>query len=478
MFRSREWSLANRQLILLATSLTVIAVFLGLAGAWYIQGFTERTSDRVLRASVSSIAETIAIENGKVTLEVPPGAFGMLEDSARDNVYYTVHSGGQTITGYADFPKLSGRPVPADETVFRYDEYLGQEVRVATQARYLPRTAEPVVVEVAETLDERRALTRAMLVRLAMLEAFMVVMAALLIRPAIRWGLSPLTRLQGQIAARGPGEPANRPIETSSVPQELKGLVNTFNLLLERLDAAVRRVRDFTGDASHQMRTPLAALRTHLLLVKRHGTQTAEGETALREVDGAALRLQRLLGQLLALARSDDAVGSSGSNRMRIDLGRTVRDVTAELAPQAVAKGIDIVVDCDMQGLIAADALMISEMLANVIDNAVRYNSAGGRITIRCTADDGRAIIEVEDDGPGIPAEERAAVFNRFYRLKRDRESDGSGLGLAIVESLARATGASVELGEGSQGRGLLVRFTLPDAAMSVKGSRKSEPLA
>lgn len=473
MWRARNWSLANRQLFLLASSLTIIALLLGLGGAWYIQGFTERTSDRVLRASVNAIAETVAVENGQITLEVPPGAFGMLEDTARDNVYYAVRIGAQTITGYRDFPQVKGAVVLADETLFRYDRYLDQPVRVATQARYLPRNSQPVIVEVAETLDERQALSRAMLFRLVLLEALLVIMAALLIRPAIRWGLLPLTKLQRQISEREPHLPANQPIETAGVPFELRGLVDTFNLLLGRLDASIKRVRDFTGDASHQMRTPLAALRTHLMLVRRHGTQSADGASALAEVESAAIRLQRLLGQLLALARSDDALASGIGQRQSFDLAQVAREVTGEHAPDAVRNGIEITLEAEEPMLINGDPLIVSEMIGNVIDNAIRYIPSGGRIAVRCIKAGSHALIEVEDDGPGIPTDQRPLVFNRFYRLNRDRELDGSGLGLAIVRSLAEATGAAIQLDEGQGGKGLMVRFGFVLKKARMKGSRK-----
>lgn len=459
MWQARHWSLANRQLVLLASTLTIIALLLGFGGAWYIAGFTERTSDRVLRASASSISETIALEDGRIVLEVPPGAFGMLEDSARDNVYYVVRHGARTITGYPDFPGYRDRRLAADTTAFRYDQYLGQKVRVATQARYVPRTTEPVIVEVAETLDEREALTSAMLLRLAALEAMLVFMAAVLIRPAIRWGLLPLTMLQQKIALRGPGQPTTQAIDADEVPQELRGLITTFNLLLSRLEEATRRIRDFTGDASHQMRTPLAALRTHLLLAMRHGVDAREGQAALQEVEAASVQLQRLLTQLLALARSEDALTASAAYACVFDMSRQVREVAAEFAPKAIAAGLDIMVEADEPVHVAGNPLIAAEMLSNIVDNSIRYSNAGGVITIRCNASGQRVIVEIEDNGPGIPAAERAAVFNRFYRLKRDQQIDGSGLGLAIVKSVADASRATVELLDGANGRGLLVRL-------------------
>lgn len=461
MLRSDTWSLGRRQLVVLISSLTLTAMLLGVGGSWYISGFAERTSDRVLRASVSSIAETVAIEGGKVTLEVPPGAFGMLEDSARDNVYYSVSSGLTTITGYPSFPIPEIKPAP-DETTYRYGEFLGQPVRIATQARYLPRTSQPVVVQVAETLDERRDLTRRMLIGLAVLETLMIVVAAVLMRPAVRWGISPLTRLQKTIEARDAGRRGFQPIDVTGVPQELRSLVGTFNTLLARLDNAVRRTREFTGDASHQMRTPLAALRTHLLLLKREYPADLPGHQSLAEVEGAAVRLQRLLSQLLALARSDDALDLGRHSVPPIDLTEVAIDAARDLAPQAIGAGIEIHFEANGPIFAAANPLIVAEMVTNLTDNAIRYNHPGGNVTVRTSADPEGCYIDVEDDGPGIPLTEREAAFGRFYRLQRDHDTNGSGLGLAIVQSLATAAGAKVLLLDRPSGQGLLARIAFP----------------
>lgn len=123
--------------------------------------------------------------------------------------------------------------------------------------------------------------------------------------------------------------------------------------------------------------------------------------------------------------------------------------------------------------LINGDPLIVSEMIGNVIDNAIRYIPSGGRIAVRCIKAGPHALIEVEDDGPGIPTDQRPLVFNRFYRLNRDRELDGSGLGLAIVRSLAEATGAAIQLDEGQGGKGLMVRFGFVLKKARMKGSRK-----
>ncbi len=452
-----NWSLARRQQTILVSSLTAVALLLGIGGAWYIRDFAERASDRVLRASANAVSETVALERGQVTLEVPSGAFGMLEDSERDNVFYAVNSGGKVITGYEDFPQPLAIPGP-DETLYRYDDYHGQPVRVATQARYLIDGYPPVLVQVAETLDERHAMFRRMLLGLVGLEIALIAIAALLIGPAIRWGLAPLTFLRDAIDTRRVSSTAFQPLDAKQAPQELRGLIETFNSLLDRLDRATRRVREFTGDASHQMRTPLAALRAQLHLATQQSVSERDRLTAVAEADAAAERLQRLITQLIALAKSDSL--APGTVKV-VELGSVVADIARELAPEAVARGCEVHFDAEPALWAQVDAFVLEEMLANLIDNALLYGRPGGSINLRLRGEGTSALIEVEDDGPGIPASERTAVLQRFYRLSRDDDTHGSGLGLAIVQSLSDFAGGKLELGEGEAG-GLLVRLYFP----------------
>jgi two-component system, OmpR family, sensor histidine kinase TctE len=455
-----RWSLARRQMVVLTSSLSVLAILLGLGGAWFIHGFTEQAADRVLSASVSSIVETIALEQGQITLDVPAGAFGMLEDSARDNVYYAVTAGKRLVTGYKGFPAPDPAGLAPDRISYRYATFLDQPVRIATQTRRLPRMAEPVIVQVAETLDERHAKTSSMLLGLAGLEAILILFAAILIRPAVRWGLAPLARLEAEIATREAGPFGYQPLIAERVPRELNGLVQAFNNLLARLDDAAERMRQFTADASHQMRTPLAVLKTHLALVRRQDFAQTESKRALAEVDQAVDRLERLLSQLLGLSRAENEANGLRTAHARFSLTTLAADSARELAPQAVAAGVDIRFEAQDESWVESDSGIVAEIVSNLIDNAIRYNRRGGTVIVRTVAAADHVAVEIEDDGPGIPAEYRDAVFERFFRLDRDQDLRGSGLGLPIVRSLAIACGADVTLSEPATGTGLIARLS------------------
>jgi len=244
--------------------------------------------------------------------------------------------------------------------------------------------------------------------------------------------------------------------ELGSLAQALEAL-RTSSLESERLQRAMNR---FTADASHQMRTPLTILQTHLSVLESVALPTAEGRESLADIRDATDRLQRLLTQLLKLARAE---GAQAEDAEDLDLRETVQDAAKEHVQQALAAGVELRFEADPGEFpTRIGRIVIHEIMTNLIDNAIRYNRAGGHVTVRLLrAVDGAVCIEVEDDGPGIPVAEHRRVLGRFYRLKRDHHQPGSGLGLAIVDSLVASLGARLEMESGSGGRGLLVRLHL-----------------
>jgi two-component system sensor histidine kinase TctE len=441
-----------------------LALVLGAGGAWAIHSLVEAVNDRLLGASARAVAETLEVQEGAITLDLPPWALGMLENPSRDNIYYNVYEGDRLLTGYPNLPPPGAREFDTDHTVFRYGEYRGQRVRIAAEARRLPRIRDLVVVQVAETLEARRTLSRKMLIQLVVLEVALIALASFLIPIGVRWGMAPLTRLRRGMDARTASD--FTPLPLADVPRELRDLVTTFNTLLARLDTAVEGMRRFTADASHQMRTPLSILRTHIGVLKTQVEERARSES-IADIEAATDRLQRLLIQLLALARAEGAE-PSGLALNEIDVSATARSVAEDHAPQALRAGVDL--HLLMEGrepyVARSDQVLLTEMLSNLVDNAVRYNTRGGNVIIRVVGDDEQVAVEVEDDGPGIPEDERDKVFTRFYRLNRDQSRPGSGLGLSIVQVLAQILGARVELTSGKDNRGLRVRvvFQRPDA--------------
>jgi two-component system sensor histidine kinase TctE len=453
-------SLVRRLLWTLVGSLTAVAILLGAGGSWLINRIVESTADRLLGASARAIAETLAVEDGEITLDLPPFALGMLENNARDNVYYSIRRGGVLITGYPDLPSAAPKDIDLEESSFRYERYRGSKVRIAAEARRLPRIDGVIVVQVAETVEARQELAQRMLVGLAALEAVLVGVAALLVWPAVQWGLAPVTRLRATMDARAKRGADFAPLPSEGVPSELAGLVVGFNGLLSRLEASVEGMRRFTADASHQMRTPLAILRTHLALIKKHGTRSEAGQASLADITLATDRLQSLLTGLITLARTDEDQGPGAE--IWVDLRKVVRGVVTDHSSAALDAKVGLTVSLPRREVrVRADPLLLSELLGNLIDNAIRYNRPGGRVSVVLSSPSGEPAVVVEDDGPGIPALERERVFERFYRLARDQRRAGSGLGLSIVNALASRMSARLELAEGGDGKGLRVTVTL-----------------
>ena len=456
-------SLRRTLLTNLVAPAIVLAVVLGIGGMVLIQRVVETTHDRLLDGSVLAIAERVGVEDGELTVDLPQVALGMLESQSHDSIYYSVTYLGELITGYKDLPLSGFDRLKAGETGHRDGAYRGKSVRIGVQARQVYGRPGLVLVAVAETVQARHAVEREMLIGLAVLEAGLIGLIACLGWYAVDRGLRPLGELKREIDARGVhGGPNLSPLDLSRVPQEALAPALAVNSLLQRLDLAIELVRRFTADASHQMRTPLAILRTHLDLVRRLGSETPAGQSALDEVDGAINRLERLLRQLVTLARADEQ-NIAQPVAENVDLNEIAFNVLSERAPQAFARDIDVQFDrFDGRAMIPGNSVLIGELLANLIDNAIRYNRPGGMVLVRTIVDATIARVEVEDTGPGIPEAHLARVFERFYRIPMTNGPEGSGLGLAIVKALSDRLGAEIVLLPAPGGRGLRVSASFP----------------
>lgn len=460
-------SLTARLLVGMILPTAGLALILAFGGTLIIQNIVENVSDRLLDASARAIADTLAYEDGDVTLDLPLSAFGMLENDARDNVYYSVRRGGELVTGYPDLPIVADFEGEVGVTIYRYATYRSARIRMIAVSRRVPRIAEPIVVQVAETLVARNRLRQRMLVGLAVVEALLIGMLLALLPLAVRWGLQPLSRVREQLDHRETQD--FTPLNIDEAPVELRSFLRAFNDMLQRLYAAMEGLRQFTADASHQMRTPLSILRTHVEILRSENKFSDSGRESLKDIDTATRRLQRLLTQLLALARAQNTGDDLGTHAKAIDLTSLVRSVAEEMVPLALRQGVELEFKTSIAPVeVLTIGALATELLKNLVDNAIRYNRAGGSVTLSIEPGEGEARIVVEDDGPGIPATERENVLKRFYRLHHDDEKrQGSGLGLAIVKALSDSIGAGVIIGDRGLSTGLRVEVIFP-AAQSI----------
>ncbi|HXH02862.1 MAG TPA: sensor histidine kinase N-terminal domain-containing protein [Candidatus Competibacteraceae bacterium] len=456
MSTARGGSIRRLLLIWLLTPLALVCVLVLVHAYFDARRIADRAYDRMLLASALTIAERVVVaDDGELEVDLPYVALEMLGTSAQDRVFYRVSGpDGALVTGYRDLPPPQGTAAGGERY---YDaRYRGEWVRVALLERPLPGGGR-FRVEVAQTRGERDRLIRELVLAAGLRVLLVVVLAALCVVFGIGQGLRPLARLERTIRARSPEELT--PID-DPVPREVRHLVAAINQLLGRLEASLTAMRRFIADASHQLRTPLAGLQTQTELALAE-TDPAALRQALMRLHAVTRRTSRLANQLLSLAR---AAPEGGLHPQPLDLAALARERTRERVPAALARGLDLGYEGADSLPLHGDPLLLGELLANLIDNALRYCPAGSTITVRAARVGEQALLEVEDDGPGIPEAERERVLERFYRIPGG-PAEGCGLGLAIVKAVAERHDAALELGAGQGGRGLRVRCRFPQAA-------------
>lgn len=350
--------------------------------------------------------------------------------------------------------------------------------RVAVQRSHTG--AGELVVALADGSDPRQQWGRQMLLRVLLPNLALIAAAALAIHWAVRRAFKPLVELADAVERRSPRDLS--PIDEAASPAEVRPLVDSLNRLFALVNAQAESQRRFVADAAHQLRTPLAGLQAQVeawALAARSGTAGAAGSqlpgvvqktasapvnvgqnaiilgaSEVEKLRQATRRTSKLAHQLLALSRAD-ARNLDALAPQSVDLKALCESLLEDSLDAATAKRLDL-------GLEVAPAYtnghgwLLRELLSNLVDNAIKYTPCGGVVTLRCGMEAGRAFLQVEDDGPGVPAAERTRVMQRFYRLPGSA-GEGTGLGLPIADEIARAHQAELALDQGAQGQGLLV---------------------
>jgi two-component system sensor histidine kinase TctE len=374
-----------------------------------------------------------------------------------DKIYYAVRTeDGKTIAGEADLPRAGAA---RREMTYGNGAFAGQPVRIA--ALRLAAAGRPgshaVVVEVAETLVKRNLLARKLLLGFALPQVLLILVAAALVWLGVGRGLGPLDRLRGAVSERSHLDMSA--IEAEGVPGEVRPLVVAVNDLMERLGAVLEFQGRFIADAAHQLRTPVAGLKAHLEVALRE-QNLEQMKRGLAHLYISAERLSRLVAQLLSLARNEPSTARL-ANFAPLDFNKLIFEATMEWVADAYKKKIDLGFEgAEQPVLINGDPARLTELVNNLVDNAVRYTQEGGRVTVKVQAG-ARPQVSVSDDGPKIPVEERARVFERFHRLI-DNRTEGSGLGLAIVREIAALHEAEISLADDSDGVGNTFTVTFP----------------
>ncbi|MEO8850088.1 MAG: ATP-binding protein, partial [Casimicrobiaceae bacterium] len=317
--------------------------------------------------------------------------------------------------------------------------------------------AHPVTVQVASTTLRRRALVEEIVVDVILPQLLLIALAGVLVWFGVARGLAPLRALQQALAMRSHRDLS--PVAAPNVPGEIEPLLVSVNDLMARLDAVLQQQNRFIADAAHQLRTPVAGQKAHIEIAMRE-EDPVRLRQALAQLYIGVERMSRLVAQLLSLARNEPNTVKSLVLEP-VDLARLAFDATMEWVPQAYRRNIDLGFDGQREHVVVqGDASRLTELINNLLDNAIRYSCDGGRVTVSVAASP-TPRVAVSDDGPTIPVPDRERVFERFHRLLGS-PADGSGLGLAIVREIATLHAATIVLDDDVDGVGNTFAVSFP----------------
>ena len=451
---------------------------ISLALTWLVaQGLANKPFDRALVYNVQALAQQVRVgADLKAQFNLPQPASEILRADETDLVYYQVRGTyGEFLSGERDLPipPKDEEKGNSYEVRIRDDEMRGLEVRVAyTWIRLDAEGDRPALVQVAET-REKRSVLAAEIIKGVMLPQFAILpLAVLLVWLALVRGIKPLSQLEERIRARKSDDLS--PLDDKAVPLEVAPLVLSVNDLLTRLKESIATQKRFLADAAHQLKTPLAGLRMQADLAQRQDASEEDLKRSLQQIGRASIQATHTVNQLLALARAEG--GSANLPQQPCNIVSIASEVLLDCFPRAADKGIDLGYDgaeADTPGVeIKGNPTLLKEMLRNLVENAIHYTPSTearpGVVTLRVLVDPySRAlVVQLEDNGPGIPPAERELVFQPFYRAL-GTNVDGSGLGLPIVREIAQRHGASISIdatqpGQTPPGACFTLRFGLP----------------
>lgn len=405
--------------------------------------------DNNLSNALQLLAQQLVVDQGKMTLNLSAPARVALRPRENDGIYWkALGPQSEYLGGDRALPSPEHMPDKQTNTVYYKNETMRDfEIRIAyIWVDVAIRNSAPVLLVAAESTERRTQLANDIIKGVIMPQFFVLPIAVLLIWFGLSRGVAPIHALQSRLRARRPDDLS--PIDEKAAPVEIGPLITAMNDLLHRLSSNVLAQRRFVADAAHQLKTPLAGLRTQAELAMRAAPDD-ETQKSLRQIVIGTIRATRLVNQLLLMAHAENpsSVGMSS-----IDLVSLAKERTLAWVDQAMNTNIDLGFEGSEEPvMIRGQALLLSEVLNNLIDNALRYTPAPGQVTVFVKNENDYVLLAVEDSGPGIAPEERERVFDRFYRVL-GTSTDGSGLGLAIVQEIAQRHQASIQIRDARHG--------------------------
>lgn len=445
-------SLKTKLLLQLAVPLLFFMLIESVMSYFVTLHYVNNAYDGWLLDSARSLTQEIKLQNGKVVVELPPAALEIFKWDDQDKTYFKVISDRNTlIAGDAKIPdpqsianipthtfwqkleQLSGNSTALDwsKPIFFNRELYGEPTRVVTMLITLPQSPEKLYVTVAETKHKRHRMMLDILVADLLPQTLLLLFVGAYLLTGVKRGLKPLQNLTDEIAKRSPRD--LRPIPDTHIVKEVQTLIHTINDLFGRLNLAIATQERFIANAAHQLRTPLAGLKLQAERALREQDINAM-QPALVHIQNSADRLSHLTSQLLILARTEP---NQHNYELRpFDLGIFTREICMDWVPKALERKMELIFDCPaMPTIIMADALLLRELIVNLLDNAIAYGAEKGTVSVNIQ-NQPQPQLTITDDGIGIAATETDKVFERFYRIPGS-SGNGCGLGLAIVKEIA-----------------------------------------
>jgi len=419
---------------------------------WVTMHYVDKTYDKWLLDSAHSLEQEVDITEQGISVELSTNALEVFRWDDLDKTYFKIIAENQgELVGDHALPEVQINDADALEPVYFNATIYDEPIRVVAVRVKNQVTAEKVTIYVAETMNKRHEMMMDILLADLIPQLILAILISLYLLKSIQLGLLPLRKLTEQIARRSPNDLS--PIADVHVFTEVRTLTDTINQLLSRLETAIAAQQRFIANAAHQLRTPLAGLKLQAEVAQRENNLDAM-QASLRQMQNSADRISHLISQLLALARSEPVEGSH--KLAQVDLSCLVRDVCMEWVPKALHRQQELSFDGpDHSVWVEGDAVLLKELLANLIDNAIIYGRVNGNIYVKLIPGELPKLV-VEDNGKGISELEKNRIFERFYRIQGS-PGDGCGLGLAIVKEIVDLHQAKVQISNRTDGQGIVI---------------------
>ena len=433
---------------------------MGAAGAYALgYQYANLAYDRALLDDVETLADQVSLHEGKLEVNLPPAAQKWLLADEGERVIWQVIdlNNGVVVASNGALDGWQSDEEVSSDPHYRNVRIGNDKFRVGYIRKTIDPTDHPVLIEIGETLGKRVRMASNILVATLAVIITMVVVAATLIWRGVLKALAPLHELVLEAEKRSSTNLTS--LQPSLAPEEVRGLIYSINDMMQRLTLSIETQRRFTANAAHQLRTPLAGLKLQAQIVLKQAPDDAT-RRHLQEIEHEAERISHLVDQLLTLskAESDELM----LVRTPVDMARVSLQVIERHLPQAAAKAIDLGYEGAIDGIfVNGNEVLLIEMLSNLVDNAIRYTSPHGKVTLMAASTSNGVRISVSDNGPGVSEEEREKLFQRLYRSDSSRQIEGAGLGLAIVKEIADRHEASVDI-ESMLGQGSIFHVTFP----------------